>query len=301
MALVAVPRFTAGTSGRGSPFHSLAVVNPHPQKSVNLALELRSGRHYGVFIDDTGSPGLKTPGLHIGRKSWVAVLVPPHQTAEVMDQLPSALSFLRELGLKDPEFHFTDIWAGKGEFRKLDLQQRLGIFRFMAHIFATYRFEVLVQTFDPDNATDTRSRAEWPESLGPLKFSDHEDLGLIFALLRVRMHLKSLEGGNATACVVVDEGRLSSGKAIVLPGLAPTFFAGAVLFASSRLVHPIQLADFAAFVMNRWQLLRVKDSLTELDKTLLEIVAPIGENFVNIDSVPVHGWPNVTSLRQGMN
>jgi hypothetical protein len=210
-----------------------------------------------------------------------------------MDQLPSALSFLRELGLKDPEFHFADIWSGRGEFRKLDLQQRLSIFRFMAHIFATYRFSILVQTFDPDNATDIRNRAEWPKSLGPLKFNDHGDLALIFALLRVRMHLKSLEGGNATACVVVDEGRLSSGEAIVLPGLAPTFFAGAVLFASSRLVHPIQLADFAAFVMNRWQLLRVKDRLTQLDKTLLEIVSPIAATFINIDSVPVHGWPNV--------
>jgi|SRR5438128_362060 len=276
-------------------------MSPALPKVVNLAVELRSGRHYGVFIDDTGSPGLKTPGLHAERKSWVAVLVPPHQCAEVMDQLPGALSFFRDLGLIDPEFHFTHIWAGKGEFGKLDLQQRLGIFRFMAHIFVTYRFQVLVQTFDPENAADVRGRAEWPESFGPLKFNDHEDLALIFALLRVRLHLKSLDRGNATACVVVDEGRLSSGKAIVLSGLAPTFVAGAVLFASSRLVHPIQLADFAGFVMNRWQLLRVKDSLTELDKTFLEIVSPIGENFVNLDRLPVPGWPDVTSLRQGRN
>lgn len=218
-----------------------------------------------------------------------------------MNQLPNALSFLQELGLNDPEFHFTDIWARKGEFRKLDLQQRLGIFGFMANIFARYRFKVLVQTFDPDNAADVRARAEWPEDFGPLKFSNHEDLALIFALLRVRVHLESFEGKNASACVVVDEGRLSCGKAIVLPGLAPTFFAGAIFFASSRLVHSIQLADFAAFVMNRWQFLRVKNNLTDLDKTFLEIVSPICESFVNIDSVPVYGWPNITNFRQGMS
>jgi hypothetical protein len=113
-----------------------------PRKSVNLAIELRSGRHFGVFIDDTGSPGLVTPGLHAQRKSWVAVLVPPHQTAEVMDQLPNALSALEDLGLESPELHFSDIWAGRGEFSELDLQQRLGIFRFMAHIFSTYRLTV---------------------------------------------------------------------------------------------------------------------------------------------------------------
>ena len=270
-------------------------------KIINLAVELRSGRHYGVFIDDTGSPGLKTPGLNEKRKSWVAVLVPPHQVVEVMDQLPNALSLLRELGLEDPEFHFKDIWAGKGEYQKLTLQQRLGIFRFMAHIFATYRFQVLVQTFDPENTADIHSRTNWPDSFGPLRFSDHEDFALIFALLRVRLHLKALEGGHATACVVVDEGRLASGKAIVLPGLAPTFCAGAILFASSRLVHPIQLADFAGFVMNRWQLLRVKDKLKDLDKTLLEIISPIAECFINIDSVRIHNLPSISSLRQGMN
>ena len=46
-------------------------------KAINLAVELRSGRHYGVFIDDTGSLGLKSPSLNEQRKTWVAVLVPP--------------------------------------------------------------------------------------------------------------------------------------------------------------------------------------------------------------------------------
>ncbi len=218
-----------------------------------------------------------------------------------MDQLPNALSFLHELGLNNPEFHFTEIWGGRGEYSKLDIQQRLSIFRFMVDIFSTYRFKVLVQTFDPDNAADVRNRANWPDSFGPLKFNNHEDQALIFTLLRVHLHLKELEGGNATACVVVDEGRLPNGNAIVLSGLAPTFCAGAILFASSRLVHPIQLADFAAFVMNRSQLLRVKESLSELDKTFLEIVSPIAECFINIDTVPVLGFQKITSLRQGMH
>ena len=137
---------------------------------------------------------------------------------------------------------------------------------------------------------------ELPKAFGPLKFSDHEDLALIFALMRVRLHLKSLDGGKATACVVVDEGRLPNGKAIILPSLAPTFFSGAILFANSRLVHPIQLADFAAFVMNRWQLLRVKNSLSNKDKALLEIVSQVARCFVNIDKVRIPDWPEISSL-----
>lgn len=269
-------------------------------KQVNFATELRSGRHFGVFVDDTGSPGLVRPGLSEDRKSWVAVVVPPSQMAEVMTELPNALSYLSELGVTDPEFHFTEIFNGTGSFKSLDIRQRLAIIGFMAFIFQQYKFPVLVQTFDPRNAGDFLERASWPEALGPLKFSDHEDLALIVALVRTRLYLKEKYGPTVSACVVVDEGRCPSGTSFSVGGLAPTFVEGAVLFGNSRLVHPIQLADFAAFVMNRSQLLRVKDRLTDVDKMFLEIVSPLGENFVNLESVRIHGWPEIPNLRAGM-
>jgi hypothetical protein len=196
---------------------------------------------------------------------------------------------------------FHDIWAGKGEYKKLSLQARLGIFEFMAHIFATYSFPVVVQTFDPDNATGIQKGADWPTSFGPLRFDKHDDLALIFLLMRVRQHLAAIPGGSASACVVVDEGRLDSGRSIVLPGLAPRFVAGAVLFASSRIVHPIQLADFAAYTLNRWQLLRVKAKLSDLDKTLLRILSPVVQCFVNVDAIVIPGLDGLTNLSQGRN
>lgn len=99
---------------------------PVQEKTINLTAELRSGRHYGVFIDDTGSPGFVTSGLHSDRKSWVAVVVPPHQVVEVMDQAPQALSVLAELGLTDPEFHFTEVFGdakGKHHWSKVITKQ----------------------------------------------------------------------------------------------------------------------------------------------------------------------------------
>jgi hypothetical protein len=273
------------------------MTNVRAKKNINLADELRTGHYPGVFIDDTGSPGLSTPGLHRQRKTWIAVVVPPHLVADLMDQLPDALALLSELGLTDPEFHFADIWAGKGEYKKLDLRQRLAIFRCMSEIFVTCQFKVFVQTFDPENAAVVRGQANWPEGLGPLKCSNHEDLALIFLLSRVHAHLKE---GNATACVIVDEGRLKSGSAIIAPQLAPTFHAGGILFANSRLVRLIQLADFAAYILNRWQLLRVKDRLNELDKTLLRIISPTTECFINVSSLEIQNLAIITSLPQGM-
>jgi len=74
----------------------------------------RAGRIHGVFIDDTGSPGLQnTPNnLHPSRKSWVAVVVPKEQIAEVWDQFPGALSEFTQI-TGATEFHFTDIYTGQ--------------------------------------------------------------------------------------------------------------------------------------------------------------------------------------------
>lgn len=270
-------------------------------KTVNFADELKSGKHFGVFIDDTGSPGLDTPGLNMNRKTWVAVIIPPHQMPEVMEQLPEALSYLKEMGINDPEFHFKDILAGKGDYKKVDLQVRLGIFRFMAHIFGQYKFPVLVQTFDPINSAEILASSSFSKSFGPLQFNKHDDLALIFLLLRVRQYLKERTEGSKTACVVVDEGRLKDGRTIVMPGLAPEFLHGAILFAGSRKVKPIQLADFAAFALNKWQLLRVKSELNDIDKTLLAIFSPIGESFINTEKMKIHGFPNLTNIKQGLN
>lgn len=271
-------------------------------RTVNLASVLRSGKHYGIFIDDSGSPGTSQPGLHSNRKTWVAVLVRPHQVAEIMDQIPSALSYLRTLELQNPEFHFADIWAHKGEYAKLSLDQRLGIFAFMAHIFATYQFEVLVQTFDPDQAKEITASAEWPETFGPLQLKNHEDLALTFLLLRLKRHIEERLPPDSSGCVIVDEWkRFKNGRSFQVGGLSPAFHEGAVLFADSRHAPPIQLADFAAFVVNRWPILRVKSELTEIDKRFLEAVAPLTSCASNLDNIKVHGWPSVQNLRQGMH
>src|SRR2546427_6946059 len=114
--------------------------------------EQRVGKVHGVFIDDTGSPGLRdTPShLHPERKSWVAVVVPRSVIAEVWRQFPGAIAELRAL-VGGTEFHFTDIYMGRRAFEGAALSKRLGVFGFMAHIFAAYNFPVFVQTLDPES------------------------------------------------------------------------------------------------------------------------------------------------------
>src|SRR5882724_6285714 len=70
---------------------------PAPTKQLkyqDYVDEQRAGKLHGVFIDETGSPGLRdTPSnLHPDRKSWVAVIVPKAEIAEVWQEFPGAIA-----------------------------------------------------------------------------------------------------------------------------------------------------------------------------------------------------------------
>ncbi len=252
----------------------------------------RAGGIHGIFIDDTGSPGLNnTPSrLHSARKSWVAVFVPKTQIAEVWSQLPAAINELRKQTGGD-EFHFAEIYMGRRQFKSVSLQIRLAIFRFMAYIFGTYRFPVFVQTLDPNSLQDMRSQVSLPDRFGPFNLNKHEDLGLLLLLWRMKWYLENgYSVDQRLARVFVDEGYKKNGVGISIPPLDTVFADGLVSFARSDSIAPLQLADFAAFCLNRTQLLIGKSELSQLDEQFLRIIEPLAWNFQNIPKVPLGTW-----------
>lgn len=258
--------------------------------------ELRQGTRYGVFIDDTGSPGLSPAShLHPERKSWVAVVMPPTHSAEVMDQMPGAIEEIRvATGAK--EFHFTDIYNRRKKFENVDLQTRLALFRFMAFIFSKYKFPVIVQTFDPNNVADLHSRAALPKRIGPFNLTKAGDLALFFLLIRVKWFLqKENVSKDVSARVFVDEGFQKNGAAIKIPMFRDFFADELVCFARSDVIFPLQLADFAAFCLNRTQLIIAKPEVSDLDREMLSILSPIAWNYVNLPTVPFDGFESGTS------
>jgi len=255
--------------------------------------ELWRGEVYGIFIDDTGSPGIKDapPNFHPKRKTWVAVIVPPSQIADVMQQMPQALDELRR-SIGVDEFHFTEIYSGKKQFKNVDLQVRLGLFEFMAYIFSVYKFPIIVQTFDPETLADVRSRSgnQFPDSLPHFDFKKCEDFALFFLLLRLKWYMKETETyPNIKARVFVDEGFKNNGIAIRIPTFDDAFADGQICFAKSSSIYPVQLADFAAFSLNRAQLIGGRDDRSSLDTRLLEILSSFAFNYINSEKkiIPV--------------
>jgi len=117
--------------------------------------ELFSGRYYGVFVDDTGSPGLeKTPkNLHPSRSTWAGVVIPPDKMQEVLIGLPEVTGALEEVtGAK--ELHWVDIFGGTGDFVGIHPDFRLMLFSCMAELFAEYKLPVFVETWDPESVRE---------------------------------------------------------------------------------------------------------------------------------------------------
>ncbi|HLA11225.1 MAG TPA: DUF3800 domain-containing protein [Pyrinomonadaceae bacterium] len=264
--------------------------------------ELADGNLYGVFVDDTGSPGLSTTPehLHKERKTWVGVIVPPNQIKEVLQQFPRALEEL-EKATGATEFHFTDIYSGKKGFakHKVDLPTRLGLFNFMAYIFTSYRFPVFVQTLDPETLSEFLARGNVPDQVGPFRMSRPNDVALFLLLLRVKWYLEKA-GKSSKARVFIDEGYKKNENALRMPSWQAVFCDGLLCFARSSSIHPIQLADFAAFCLNRTQLLLGKQKLSDLDKELLRILSPMAWNYQNIDKriVEMSRWDQTFKLPQ---
>lgn len=253
--------------------------------------ELAAGSTHGIFVDDTGSPGIKNapPNFHPERKSWVAVVVLSELMPEILEQFPRAVQTLHELVGAD-EFHFTDIYSGTRQFKGVDLQVRLALFEFMAHMFSCYKFPVVVQTFDPDTLAHIRSRGDerLPDAIPPFDLTQVEDAALLFLLLRLK---RFMENGSTSpkvrARVFIDEGYKSNGAVLKIPTFETVFCDGSVCFAKSSAVLPLQLADFAAFALNRSQLIGGRERRTTLDNRVLEILSSVAFNYINLDQKTV--------------
>lgn len=285
--------------------------------SEQALADLAKGEAFGVFIDETGSPGLKhTPSfLHPERKTWVAVAVSPVYMPEILQQFGKAIGALQELtGAR--EFHFVDIYGGRNAFKDVPLERRLGLFRFMAFVIRQYGLPLFVQTLDPTSpifiqALDPKSevsarlKAELanesealkPEILGHLHTDNHEHLALLLLLIQLRWYLRRASDGG-TAHVFIDEGLRKWGSVIRIAGLGPEIRDGAVYSESSAQVLPLQLADFAAFGLNRTQLILGKETPGSLDYTIAQIYEEIVPNWQNIQAKVIDfGYWDATTKR----
>jgi hypothetical protein len=148
-------------------------------------VSLATGKHPCVLIDDSGTPGQETgtPYLHVDRKSWVA-----------------------------SEFHCTEIFAGKKNFKGIDVTVRLHLFEIIRReLFLRNNIQFLVQTISSETLAELRARGLFPEQcpdrLGPFNLKNQSDVALLLLLIQVKQFLGANTERFPTApYAVIDEG-----------------------------------------------------------------------------------------------
>ena len=261
--------------------------------ALTMSEVVQSGRSC-VLIDDSGTPGQIAGSEYLSpdRKTWVAVLLPSRQVTEVFEQMPGCLQELREK-TGATEFHFMDIYRGSGQFRLVALDIRLAIFAFMRYIFASYNFPVLVQTFDQSDLRELRTRAVFPNRVGPFDMSKTSDTALLFLLIRVKWFLQQNENEfTIPSYFVLDEGFRQADRAIEIPKWDAILNKSSIFSTKSSSFLPIQLADFAAFCIARSQWLLNKENRSYSDDAFLKIIAGNCLNIVNlpISIIDTNNW-----------
>ncbi len=120
----------------------------------------------------------------------------------------------------------------------------------------------------------------------------HEDAALWFLLVRVRDHLLAKRTSNdQRAMVFLDEGLKKSGTCVEVDVFDDVFLDGHLLFASSATLPLLQLADFAAFCLNRVQLIvRKNEKRSDFEIAFLRMLEPLTELFKNCTLRL--GWPD---------
>ena len=269
------------------------------KKQIHLPLltpaQVGSGQYSGVFIDDSGTPGQDSPSVHLdsGRKTWVAVLMTHDQLAEAGQEMPGALNELqRTVGMR--EFHFADLFSGKG-IRSIPFEKRLAVFRFMASIFSANRYPMLVQTFSPANIREHQELISSFRSFGTFEMTNPADLSLVILLWQLRCYFaenKSLF--SRPTLVFLDEGRFKARMAVRLAPLLDFAAYQALFVRSSEDIYFLQLADFAAFALNRMQWILAKEERTDKDMALMQILDEAHFNPINIPTIDVDlsTWSN---------
>ncbi|GEM_PF-5638624 len=262
--------------------------------------ELRRGESIGVFIDDSGSPGVDGANgwSEENRPVWVAVVVPPRTCPSVLTELTDILTALRE-ETRATEYHWADILGGRKEFKGLAPARKIGLFNGMTRIFEKVRFPLVLQGMNPDCLKKLRQTLGLSDRFGTFCLEDPRQAALLFLLLRVVNLLTEVhEKAPFPARVFVDGRGWPKGHALVMPGTDGVLVGGQVCFASSRVVEPLQLADFAAFMHNRAEKRRkgvaakgattrsIDDALASMYNRIRPLIVTCSKLMLQLEGVP---------------
>lgn len=249
-----------------------------------------------IYFDDSGNPGAHSGSdfLPASRKAWTAVIVPSTVAEKVQEGMDIFLNGVRgEFGVD--ELHFTEIFSGKGRWKTVGADERAKIMGVMSRMIGAFDLPIVHQS------VSEFTRADHPVTGRPFRSGDWDtaDLshfGLLLLSSEVCRRLRTLrtqgpENFKLPFPLFADEGILPAGRNRALPNWADAIEGPEVRFRNSVDVPGLQLADFAAFVINRTQWIAATREpgrpITMAEQVILDASANLNVLNFELQSIPI--------------
>lgn len=235
-----------------------------------------------VYIDDTGTSGLKSKSKYDSKdsKSWFALILSPQERIFANEQMKDCLNELKSM-YNAEEFHFSDIFGGRNEFKKLNLQDKLRIFWLFSEVHREMQYPILMQTFSQDEYSRNKITMNIPQEIDNFKLNNASDFALFNLLLRIKnyftnnSHLIPIE-------IIIDEGRQKKNTTQNIELYGDILLNKTLLYKSSKEEPLLQLVDFVAYCLNRHKWILQNNSKKPIDIEFLEICSNANFNVLNM-------------------
>ncbi|TBE74021.1 hypothetical protein ELG97_36840 (plasmid) [Rhizobium leguminosarum] len=190
------------------------------------------------------------------------------------------------------ELHFTEIFSGKGVWERVSVDKRAEVIQLMASVMEATGLPVVHQSVAEFTTLD---HPNWrlPTGVGDWDLEDLSQFGLLMLCSRASHHIRAMKQKGPSDFdlpfpLYVDAGILPHEGARKLPNWDDVIEGPTAQFRDSASLAGLQLADFAAFVINRSQWIAVTRTPGPLNKAERAILtAGAGLNIVNLPFRPV--------------
>lgn len=239
-----------------------------------------------IFVDDGGTPGRPLNNLAVNFTLLCGVIMPSSIYSSVTEQIRAGLSTLPP---EITEYHATEILnpSSKSPWKKASLEQRKQSVELLLSLLAQ-NAELIVHC----HLSDEQFQAEFLPKITaagqpPVKYK--KALEKVFFNCLVRY----LQPGLAANAIVVDSDVALLDEIKIRGWAIPgQIYEDGPIFAGSSDVEGLQLADFAAFLLNRihhvrQRALNGKDN--EFDRFFLEAVEILRPKLRHMLATDLHG------------
>jgi hypothetical protein len=249
-----------------------------------------------VYIDDTGTSGLQSKSKFDSpdSKSWFALILNDKQKEYCDVQMKDCLDILKER-YNAKEFHFSDIYAGRKEFKEVDYDERMSIFCLFAEVHKDEQFPMLMQTFSKDDFERNKFTDIENVLVDGFNLKNERDFSLYHLLLRINRFLKTHKYDDPFE-IIIDEGKQKKDTTQSCKLFGKKLLNGKLLYKSSEDGPLLQLIDFVAYCLNRNKWILQNNSKQERDIDFVKMCSYANFNVQNIKKDIVDLNTNTTLL-----